>query len=244
MNREDVIEQMVEQHRETLEAKDDEELLGKTLERVREKTIEARVEQFEEELEGESNEELLGDTLDDLREHAIDELVDHYREQLERRSDEELLDEAFGRGCERRRRNRTARRRQVTRVRQNRDRICVLGREGLMFKNGQEVAVKAAGGGDGRMTIAIPATFLRRVGKKLLCKDRSGKKFQINPENVFASMEALEASISALRVAVNTETGRLTTFPADARLRKKARRCGTTVKLARHRYSETWFPTG
>jgi hypothetical protein len=90
-----------------------------------------------------------------------------------------------------------------------------------MFKKGQQVAVKAAGGGDGRMTIAIPATFLRRVGKKLLCKDRSGKQFQINPENVFASMEALEASVSALRVSVNTETGRITTFPANARLRQE-----------------------
>lgn len=90
-----------------------------------------------------------------------------------------------------------------------------------MFKLGQEVAVKAAGGGDGRMTIAIPARFLRRVGKKLLCKDRSGKRFQIEPENVFASMEALEASVSNLRVSVNGETGRVTTFPPESRLRQE-----------------------
>lgn len=90
-----------------------------------------------------------------------------------------------------------------------------------MFKNGQEVAVKIGGGVDGGMTIAIPATFLRRVGKKLLCKDRSGKKFQIKPENVFPSMEALEASIQNLRVSVNTETVRITTFPPDSRLRQE-----------------------
>lgn len=90
-----------------------------------------------------------------------------------------------------------------------------------MFTKGQQVVVKFASTGEGKQTVVIPAMFLRRVGKKIICKDRSGKKFTTAKENVFASQEALEASIPHLRVSVNTETGRNTTFPPDPRLRQE-----------------------
>lgn len=75
--------------------------------------------------------------------------------------------------------------------------------------------VNLGGVGDRWKAIAIPATVLKRVGKKLLCKDRSGQRFKIDLENVFVSQEALEASIPNLHVSVNTETGRITTFFPD-----------------------------
>jgi hypothetical protein len=88
-----------------------------------------------------------------------------------------------------------------------------------MFKRGQKVFVNLGGISDRWKAIAISATFLKQVGKKLLCKDRSGQRFTIAPENVFASQEALEASIPHLGVSVNSETGRITEFPPDPKKR-------------------------
>lgn len=52
-----------------------------------------------------------------------------------------------------------------------------------MFKKGQQIVVKLARVGDRSQTIAISATVLKQVGKKkLLCQDRSGKKFKIDPD--------------------------------------------------------------
>lgn len=60
MNRDDVIEQMVEKYREDLEEKDDEDLLGSTLEEMRQEAIENLLERYQEELEGKSDKELEG----------------------------------------------------------------------------------------------------------------------------------------------------------------------------------------
>jgi len=80
MNREDVIEKLVDQYREQLEEKDDEDLLGSRLETIREaaklllsnrleserdETIERLVEQYQEELKSKSDEELFGENKDD-----------------------------------------------------------------------------------------------------------------------------------------------------------------------------------
>jgi hypothetical protein len=89
-----------------------------------------------------------------------------------------------------------------------------------MFTNGQKVVVNWATTASSRQTVVIPATFLRHVGKKLLCEDDSGKRFKADKGNVFASLEALEASIPNLRVSANAATGRTTEFPPDPRLRQ------------------------
>lgn len=90
-----------------------------------------------------------------------------------------------------------------------------------MFTSGQKVVVKWASTARGEQTVVVPATFLRPVGKKLLCEDDSGQKFKAEKGNVFASLEALEATIPNLRVSANAATGRTTTFPPDPRLRQE-----------------------
>jgi hypothetical protein len=76
MNREDVIEQMVEQYRAQLEEQEDEELLGNRLKRMRE---DANV--------------LVSNMLESLREETIEEMVEQYQKELERKSDHELASE-------------------------------------------------------------------------------------------------------------------------------------------------------
>lgn len=73
-NREDVIENMVDQYREQLEEKDDDELLGGTLEQLCE---DAKV--------------LLANTLESVREETIEEMVEQYRRQLDGKPDKELI---------------------------------------------------------------------------------------------------------------------------------------------------------
>jgi CHAD domain-containing protein len=74
MNREDVIENMVEQYRDQLEAQDDEELLGNRLEIFREN---ANV--------------LVSNMLESLREETIEEMVKRYQRHLDGKPDEELI---------------------------------------------------------------------------------------------------------------------------------------------------------
>jgi hypothetical protein len=74
MNREDVIENMVEQYRGQLEEQEDEELLGGTLDTLRE---DAKV--------------LFANTLEDVREGTIEEMVEQYQRQLDGKPDEELI---------------------------------------------------------------------------------------------------------------------------------------------------------
>ncbi len=74
MNREVVIEQMVEQYRANLEEQEDEELLGHRLQRMRE---DAKV--------------LVSNMLESLREETIEEMVEQYRRQLDGKPDEELI---------------------------------------------------------------------------------------------------------------------------------------------------------
>ncbi len=90
-----------------------------------------------------------------------------------------------------------------------------------MFTSGQKVVVKWASTASSKLTVVVPATFLRVMGKKLLCQDDSGKKFKTEKGNVFASLEALEARIPNLRVSTNAATGRTTTFPPDPRLQQE-----------------------
>src|SRR5262245_41167139 len=51
MNREDIIEHLVNKYQEALEEKDDEELLGSSLEKMREKAIEEMVASYRESVE-------------------------------------------------------------------------------------------------------------------------------------------------------------------------------------------------
>ena len=75
MNRENVIERMVEQYREHLEEKNDEELLGsRRLEVIRENV-----------------EVLISNMVDYVREETIEEMVDQYQRQLDGKPDEELF---------------------------------------------------------------------------------------------------------------------------------------------------------
>jgi hypothetical protein len=79
------------------------------------------------------------------------------------------------------------------------------------FMPGQRVYVVYA---VGRMSMAFPATFVRR-GPLNGCKvkDDSGNVLQVRPEHVFASKEALEASVKNLRVSLDAATGEITEFP-------------------------------
>jgi hypothetical protein len=74
MNREDVIDNMVEQYRAQLEEKEDEELLGSRLEQMRE---DAKV--------------LVSNMLESLREATIQEKGEKYQKELESKSDHELF---------------------------------------------------------------------------------------------------------------------------------------------------------
>ena len=64
MNRDEVIEDLVGKYREALEEKDDEDLLGNTLERAREEAVEEMVERYQEHVEEMDDEDLLGDSLE------------------------------------------------------------------------------------------------------------------------------------------------------------------------------------
>jgi len=55
----------METYQDELEEQSNEDLLGNTLEDVREDTIERLVEQYQDELEGKSDEELFGENKDD-----------------------------------------------------------------------------------------------------------------------------------------------------------------------------------
>jgi hypothetical protein len=74
MNREDVIDNMVEQYRAQLEEKEDEELLGHRLQRMRE---DAKV--------------LVSNMIESVREATIEEKVEIYQKELESKSDHELF---------------------------------------------------------------------------------------------------------------------------------------------------------
>ena len=74
MNREDVIETLVDQYRDQLEAQDDEELLGNRLEIFRE-----------------DSKVLVSNMLESLREETIEEMVEQYQKELESKSDNELI---------------------------------------------------------------------------------------------------------------------------------------------------------
>lgn len=74
MNREDVIENMVEQYRANLEEQEDEELLGHRLQRMRE---DAKV--------------LVSNMMESVREATIEEKVEKYQKELESKSDHELF---------------------------------------------------------------------------------------------------------------------------------------------------------
>ena len=74
MNREDVIENMVEQYRAQLEEKEDEDLLGSRLEQMRK---DANV--------------LFANTLEDVREETIEAMVEQYQRQLDGKPDKELI---------------------------------------------------------------------------------------------------------------------------------------------------------
>jgi hypothetical protein len=76
MNREDVIEQLVEQYRANLEEQEDEELLGNRLQRMRE---DAKV--------------LVSNMMESVREATIEEKVEKYQKELQGRSDQELASE-------------------------------------------------------------------------------------------------------------------------------------------------------
>lgn len=108
MNREDVIDTMVDQYREQLEEKDNDELLGDTLTTLREHTIErmteryqagldeemkCKIEHFQDTLDEQSDEDLLGNILEDVREDTIERLVEQHQEELENKTDEELFGE-------------------------------------------------------------------------------------------------------------------------------------------------------
>jgi hypothetical protein len=107
-DRQNMIERMVEQYRDDLDEKDDDELLGGTLDTLREHTIErmteryqaeleeelkCKMETYQDELEEQSNEDLLGNTLEDVREDTIERLVEQHQQELEGKSDEELFGE-------------------------------------------------------------------------------------------------------------------------------------------------------
>lgn len=74
MNREDVIENMVEQYRAQIEEQEDEELLGGTLEKMRE---DAKV--------------LFANTLESVRGATIEKKDEQYQRDLESKSDHELI---------------------------------------------------------------------------------------------------------------------------------------------------------
>lgn len=80
------------------------------------------------------------------------------------------------------------------------------------FKHGQRVYCIVA---TGRWSILLAATYLRTVGGgRVVLQDESGKKFCLPLSKVFGTQEALEANIANLRISVDTETGRITEFPA------------------------------
>ena len=85
-----------------------------------------------------------------------------------------------------------------------------------MFKKGQRVYCVV--GKEQNMTISIPARFLRYRGALAVCKDSGGNLFKLPKEKVYASQEAMEASIPHLVSSTNLETGRVTEFPLDPRL--------------------------
>ena len=58
MDRDDIIEHLVGLYREVLEEKDDEDLLGDSLEEVRETTIEEILERYQDDLEAMTDEQL------------------------------------------------------------------------------------------------------------------------------------------------------------------------------------------
>jgi len=83
MNRDEVIEQLLDQYREQLEEKDNEELLGTTLDKMRENAIEAMVERYQESVEEMDDEFLFGDSLEEARETAIEEILERHQDDLE-----------------------------------------------------------------------------------------------------------------------------------------------------------------
>jgi hypothetical protein len=105
-DRKNMIERNIEQYREILEQKDDDELLGGTLDTLREHTIDrmtdryqreleeqmqCKIEHYQDELVEQSDEDLLGNILEDLREDTIERLVEQHQQELEGKSDEELI---------------------------------------------------------------------------------------------------------------------------------------------------------
>lgn len=80
------------------------------------------------------------------------------------------------------------------------------------MKHGQQVAVLYATVGSWRTCLL--ATFERTLENGLVqVRDSSGTMLDIYPEQVFASKEALEASLPQTRIVVNAGTGRIPERP-------------------------------
>ena len=77
------------------------------------------------------------------------------------------------------------------------------------MRRGQQVAVLYRTVGSWRTCLL--ATFERTLKNGLVrVRDSSGTMLDIRPEQVFASKEALEASLPQTRIDVNAETGLIT----------------------------------
>ncbi len=65
----------------------------------------------------------------------------------------------------------------------------------------------------GAWRICIPAVVVERLKNGLWrLEDKSGTRIDLPPDRVYPSQEAFEASINALAVSVNTQSGRTTEF--------------------------------
>jgi hypothetical protein len=79
------------------------------------------------------------------------------------------------------------------------------------YKKGQSVVAHLYTQGPWR--ICIPVVVVRKLKNgNWQVEDQSGKRVEMPPQSIFPSQEAFEASIKALAVAVNTQTGRITEF--------------------------------
>jgi hypothetical protein len=99
MNREEVIEQMVEKYREELEGKDNKELMSvmskDAIADLREEVIESHIEHYREKLEEQSDGYLgIEEELELVRDETINKMVEQYQEKLKEKDDEELAAEA------------------------------------------------------------------------------------------------------------------------------------------------------
>lgn len=91
----------------------------------------------------------------------------------------------------------------------------------MRYRPGQAVVAKCGTAGDAQYVIS--ATFVRAASKStLLLRECDGAEFEAKVEDVYPSMEMLEASIPGLRTSVNLDTGRRTEFPIDPSISHEA----------------------